>query len=118
MPKEIEITISRGDLSQANSEFGLQEKRLRSLEGKGVDRRRSRRAVAENKGKVRRESEDRRRRAPEETLVVTTEAGTPIAFLKGEKISFKETSPAPSSSSHGRPGGGKLEGTQGDQTTP
>jgi hypothetical protein len=95
MPKEIEITVSRANLPGANSEFGLREEDFDLTKAKvwidGVVVEPSSQRTKDlfvGKAKI---ADDR----PPRTFVVTTEAGTPVAFLKGDKIRFKETLLAP-----------------------
>ncbi len=102
MSKDVEITISRGDLPKADREFGLEEEDFDLTKAKvWVDdvavepsRREKARLVVVVGHRPR-------------TIVITTEAGKPIAFLEGDKI------PSPS-----KPGGsqGKEHTTDRGQT--
>jgi hypothetical protein len=111
MLKEIEITISRADFGSQGKDLDLSKAKV------WIDNVLVEPSSPREKDKFVGKAKVADNRTPS-TLVLTTEAGTPIAFLKGDKIRFEEATPAPSSSSRSQPGGGKPKGTQGGQTTP
>lgn len=103
MEKHIEFSISRGDLPNADREFGLEEEDFDLTKAKvwvdGVAVKPSRREKERLVVVV--------GHSPQ-TIVITTEVGKPIAFLEGDKI------PSPS-----KPGGSQgKEHTRDKGQTP